>query len=286
MQPLCTVPYLQHERHDSNCQAFRGHVAGDSSLHRADDAPRARRSRQETVRDARRALQHDAPPPSRKASSSPRVTNYSSARALAVGAPSPTPGEGLGVEDSPGKTPSRNPRIIEQRVTLAEATMLTMEPGRTGSSGGGRAGRPRIDPAPRALARDEHDPPRQPRPSQPGRLQDRRPPGLLVLGDLDPDRPLLPRAAAGRPRGRQAARLAGLPRRAVSARQPAPEVPDRAALLQGHPGVSRASRRTTTRSTSRPDRSGWAPSRRPSRPPSPATPSSTSATSPPSGTSR
>ena len=55
--------------------------------------------------------------------------------------------------------------------------------------------------------------------------------------DLDPDRALLPRARSRRPRRRQAARLAGLPRRPVPARQPAQEVPDRAALPQGHPGV-------------------------------------------------
>ena len=72
-----------------------------------------------------------------------------------------------------------------------------------------RAG-PRRDRPPDPVARDPDDPRGQPRPAEPRRDQGRRPPGVERLGRLDPDRALLPLAAARRPRRGQAARLARL----------------------------------------------------------------------------
>ncbi len=107
----------------------------------------------------------------------------------------------------------------------------------------------------------------------------RRPPGLVGLDGLDPDRALLPDlAAGGRPRLGQAARLAGPARDPVPARPARPNVPDRRCASSAACRRTRAARRTRTRSTSRPARSASAPSRR-SSPRSPtATPRPTSAT--------
>ena len=115
----------------------------------------------------------------------------------------------------------------------------------------------------RAVAGDADDPRGQPRPAQPRRHQGRRPPGLSRLGRLDPDRALLPLAAARRPRRR-------------SSRTPAPPstpsqyllgnldraLPDRRCASSAACRRTRAAPRTRIRSTSRPARSASAPSRR------------------------
>src|SRR5438132_7577380 len=75
-------------------------------------------------------------------------------------------------------------------------------------SGASRAG---VDPATRALVLDLHGPQRQQRPTEPGRPQGRRPPGLIGLDRLDLHGALLPLPARRRPDRPEAARLAGLP---------------------------------------------------------------------------
>ena len=113
------------------------------------------------------------------------------------------------------------------------------------------------------VARDPDDPRRQPRPAEPRRHQGRRPPGVERLGRLDPDRALLPLAAApatGSPSSRT-------PRPAFHAIQYLlgnldGSIPDRACASSAGSSPTRRGRRTPTRSTSRRARSAWAPSRR------------------------
>src|SRR5205823_4280 len=63
------------------------------------------------------------------------------------------------------------------------------------------------------------------------------PPGLIGLGRLDPDRALLRLPARRRPGRDQAARLAGLPRRAVPARAARARAPDDAAPVPRPAGL-------------------------------------------------
>ena len=124
----------------------------------------------------------------------------------------------------------------------ASGTILAAPP-EGGALCAGNAGDAGIDRASLALAGDADHPPRQQRPPQPREGQGRRPPGLLRLGGDDPDRPLLLLPAPRRPRLHQAARLPGLPRRAVPARPARPLVSAHAARLRRLAGLSLAHER-------------------------------------------
>ena len=126
--------------------------------------------------------------------------------------------------------------------------------------------RPSLDarggPAARAVAGDEHRPPRQQGAHDAVRREGRRPPGVVGVDGQHHDGAVVRPPARARPRVGQAARRAGAARDQLPARPARPRVPDAAARVRRAAELPEPRARTRTRSTSRPARSASARRRR------------------------
>ena len=122
-----------------------------------------------------------------------RDTNGCAVRTVRQASPSHPPASPSMEQPTPwpSPTPESRPPGAGPRVAARPAATS-----RTGEPGESRGPHPRCGRAPRPLAGRPDDPRGQPRPAERRRAQGRRPPGVVGLDRLHPDRALLPLAAA------------------------------------------------------------------------------------------
>ena len=110
-------------------------------------------------------------------------------------------------------------------------------PARTGHGGHPRGDHRRLHRAARPVARRAHDPRGEPGPAERGRPQGGRPPGVIGIDGLDPQRAVPPLAATRRPRRHQAPLQPGVSRPPLPDGRPRREVADDAPPVRWAPVV-------------------------------------------------